>query len=119
MATWNRNVDDGGEYLIITKTAQNPDPPPPPERNDTAIDITTYGADRPATINYHAPGNDVTLTGISMKNGDPIPAELSVFVNPAGNLLRLTDSGAAGTDYEYYVEGDGKRTEDPRIRNHA
>lgn len=134
MATWNRNVkiDAKGEYLVVTKTG-NPEPqplPPDPEpvptrdpRTDTALDITTYGADRRgvgAQILYHA-GLEVTLTGISMKDGGGIPAELEVSLNPAGKLLRLTDKGEDFAVYEYYVEGEvdgtAKRTDDPRIHN--
>ena len=119
-STWNRNVADEGDYLDITVTGENPGPPP--DREDTADDITTYEADRAgggAKINYHAQG-DVVLTGISMKEGE-IPDELSVLVNPAGQLIRLTDTGPAGTHWSYFVEGtvDGtsKQTRDPKIHN--
>ena len=125
MATWNRNVEDGGDYLIVTNTAQNADPPPLPNhdpRTDTALDITTFQEDRGeagARINYHARG-DVTLTGISMKDNTPVPPELGYGPNTP-RLLILIDTGADGTDYNYYVEGtvDGvsKRTEDPQIHN--
>ena len=126
MATWNRNVDpdDAGDYLVVSKTAQNPDPPPLPNhdpRTDTALDITTYTADRGpngARILYHARGG-VSLTGISMKDNSPVPPELDP--RGSGNLLTLVDTGAEGTEYRYYVEGtvnnEPKQTEDPKIRN--
>ena len=126
MATWNRNVDDEGDYLVVTKTAQNADPPPVPAhdpRTDTALDITTYTADRApdgAMIIYHpSPREGVTLLGITMKDQKPVPPELTWRFD--GPLLKLTDKGAAGTDYEYYVWGTvgtvDKRTEDPQIHN--
>ncbi len=122
-ATWNRDVEDGGDYLVITVTGNNPGPPP--DRNDTADDITTYGADREgggAMINYHAQG-DVVLTGILMKDGGEIPDGLSVFVNPAGELIRLTDTGPARTEWIYYVQGTvngtSKQTQDPKLHNEA
>jgi hypothetical protein len=123
MATWNRNVEAGDPWLVITKTSQNPDPPPPPERIDTGGEIWTFPADRAgggAKILYHARG-DVTLTGITMKSGGTTPDGLSVSVNPAGKLMTLTDTGDAGTVYEYYVvgraNGTDSQTEDPRIHN--
>jgi hypothetical protein len=125
MATWNRNVDDDGDDLVVTNTAQNPNPPPAPghgPRTDTADDITTFGPDRAgggARIIYHA-GRNVSLTGISMKDGTPVPPELDP--QGSGNLLTLVDTGAADTDYSYNVEGevDGTpKTADPMIRNQA
>ena len=127
-ATWNRKIEDGGDYLTVGESAQNPNPPPAPghgSREDTANDITTFGPDRGDTgakILYHAIGG-VILTGISMKDGGEIPDGLSAGVNPAGKLLTLTDTGEAGTIYDYYVQGtvDGtaKQSQDPRIRNQA
>ena len=64
------------------------------------------------------------LTGISMKDGGSIPGDLAVFVNKPGTLLTLTDTHppviepeTTGAVYKYYVEGDGKQTEDPEIHN--
>ena len=121
MATWNRKIAQGEDYLVCTKSAANPEPPPVPghdPRTDTAIDITTYTADRAgggAKILYHS--TDVALTGIAMKDGGSLPDGLAYTTNPPGTLLTVTDTGATGTDYSYYVEGDGKKTQDPQIHN--
>ncbi len=120
MATWNRHIAKGNGYLDCTKSAANADPPPAPghgARTDTANDITTYPADRPvggAKILYHS--TDVVLTKITMKEGS-LPEALSYEANSPGTLLTVTDKGATGTDYSYYVEGDGKQTQDPQIHN--
>ncbi len=132
-STWNRNVDynAGTDFLDVSVTGNNPPPPAAPAgqtRNDTADEITVFSVDRGgggARILYHAPGNEVELTGIEMKNGDPIPDHLEVFVNPPGTLLRLTvtkdDDDTSDEVWDYYVQGtvdgEAKQTEDPRIRN--
>ena len=121
MATWNRQISIDGDNLACTKSAGNADPPPAPNhgaRDDTADKIKVYESDRGtagATINYHAAG--LALTGIAMKNGGSVPADLKVEVRGNGNLLVLTDKGAEGTIYNYFVEGDGKQTDDPQIHN--
>ncbi len=137
---WNRNVDFDAakDALVVSITGPNPPPPDPPTghtRNDSADEINVFKVDRGpkgAKIRYHAPGNDVKLTGIAMKVGTQYNGgHIGVEVNPAGTLMTLTvtkDSdkpSSPGTavidDYDYYVQGtvDGtvKQTEDPRIRN--
>ena len=140
-STWNRNVgiDAAGNFLVVSITGQNPPPPAAPPghtRNDTADDITVFSVDRGgsgAKINYHAKngmdedGNliKVELTGIAMKNGDPVPAHLGVDVSAGGRLMTLTVTKAEGDtdneDWHFYIQGtaDGinKQTQDPRIRN--
>lgn len=114
-ATWNRNVYDVGPHLHVTITGKNP-----AGRKDTADDVTTFPTDRAGTgakINYHAQ-TGVTFTGISMKDGGAIPAELDVLVTK--KLLRLTirKNAPDRTEWSYYVDGVGKSTQDPRIHNH-
>ena len=121
MAVWNRQISIDGDNLACTKSAANPDPPPATghgPRDDTANNLKVYRSDRGtagATINYHADG--VALTGIAMKDGGSVPEELEHKVLGNGNLLVLTDKGQADTIYNYFVEGDGKQTDDPQIHN--
>ena len=117
-STWNRRVTAtaDGLHLQVDETTDNPNPP---GRSDSASYITVKASDRPAIINYRADG--VTITGIEMKGGGAVPDGLAVQTLPNG-FLRLTDSGASGTDYSYYLVGnygsnDGIRTEDPQIHN--
>ena len=137
--TWNRDItfDQAEDRLVVTKTGANPDPDAEANRDpryDTALEITTYDKDRAAPdkgakILYHAknlvdPGGgtiDVELTGITMKNGKPVPDTLTWTVSP--KLLTLNNEGLPGTEWDYYVwgtaDGEDKRTEDPKIRNHG
>lgn len=117
MSVWNRRVTAtaDGQNLQVDEVTQNPNPP---GRSDSANYITVKASDRPAQINYLADG--VALTGIQMKDDQPIPQGLQV--NPNGNNLRITDDGSSGTDYSYYLVGDygsnnGIKTQDPQIHN--
>ncbi len=130
---WNRNVvfDAANDVLVVSIIAPNPPPPvAPKQRNDSADEINVFNVDRGptgATIRYHAPGNDVKLTGIAMKVGTQYKGgHIKVEVNPAGKLMTLTvTKDSTGTavidDYDYYVQGtvNGtvKQTKDPQIRN--
>lgn len=117
MSVWNRRVTatSDGQHLQVDDVTANPNPP---GHDDPANYITVKATDRPAQINYL--GDGVTVTGIAMKDGESIPPGLQV--QPLGPNLRLTDTGAPGTDYSYYVVGDyggndGIRTDDPQIHN--
>lgn len=121
MSTWNRRVTAtaDGLHLQVDDVTGNPNPP---GRDDGPNYITIAASDRPATINYLADG--VTLTGIAMKDGSAIPSTLTVTTPGNSGNLRIVDTGAAGTDYSYYVVGDyasnrGIQTEDPQIHNIA
>jgi hypothetical protein len=117
MSTWNRRVTATGDGLHLQVDEDTPNPNPQ-GRSDSSNDITVRGSDRPATIRYI--GNGVTLSGIRMKDGGPVPTALAVAV--AGPTMTLTDNGVAGTDYSYYLVGSygtnsGIETEDPQIHN--
>lgn len=123
MATWNRDVsyDADSGYLVVTMSGNGAEPPPVPEkgdRTDTADDITTYSEDRPATIKYHCGDGVDFLTGLAAKEGASAPP---FEVTRGGALLTVTDDGATGTDYSYYVQGvvaaEDKQTQDPQIHN--
>jgi hypothetical protein len=117
MSTWNRRVTATGDGLHLQVDEDTPNPNPA-GRNDGSNYITVQASDRPATIRYI--GSGVTLSGIRMKDDSPVPAALTVAI--AGQTMTLTDSGAAGTDYSYYLVGSygansGIETEDPQIHN--
>ena len=124
MATWNRTVTVSGGYLVcgmMGNGTSNPAPVPGKgDRSDSATDITVYSEDRTgggAKIKYHASG--CTLTRLTAKANQTAPP---CNVTGNGNLLTITDTGATGAEYEYYVdgkdsEGNDLSTEDPQIHN--
>ncbi len=124
MTTWNRNISWDGSKLVVSITGANP-----PNRTDTATDITTLPADRPATIIYHAsPPNAIQLTGLipdqAGGSNPTYPALPDYALNPPGSLLTITDTDAEPS-YWYFVGAkvliDGQwvqhQTPDPQIHN--
>ncbi len=89
-------------------------------RTDTAINITVYSEDRTgggAKIIYHPSG--CTLSGLTAKENKTAPP---YNVPGNGSLLTITDTGATGAEYEYYIdgkdsEGNDLQTKDPQIHN--
>ena len=122
MATWNRTVTVSGGYLVcgmMGNGTSNPAPVPGKgDRTDSAADITVYSEDRTgggAKIIYHPSG--CTLTGLTAKANQTAPPSTITGIN-----LTITDTGATGAEYEYYVdgkdsEGNDLSTEDPQIHN--
>jgi hypothetical protein len=125
MARWNRVVDlstKGGNHLFVLRVddPQNPGSNPPPipgkdPRTDDANNITVYAEDRGqngAKIHYR--GNGCYLTGLEAKEeGGSLPE-----YKPEGGNIMITDTGAEGTCYEYYIVGrGGLKTKDPQIHN--
>ncbi len=126
MATWNRTVTVSDGYLVCgmmgNGSSNPPDVPGKGARSDSATDITVYSEDRTGTgakIIYHATG--CTLTGLTAKANQTAP---SYTVTGNGTLLTITDAGATGDEYEYYIDGTDsggttRQTEDPQIHNAA
>lgn len=117
MSVWNRRVTatSDGLHLQVDEDTTNPNPP---GRDDPPSSITVKASDRPAQINYLADGP--SLTGIQMKDDSPVPEGLQVQTR--GPNLIITDTGASGTDYSYYLVGNwstnnGIKTADPQIHN--